>query len=637
MRRHLILAAALSAACFTATASPLASSIASVDSAQCATSSYAEPAVEEKGLNTGKSINSYTVPGSKSVNQRQQEMDALHAWLSAEATGRAKGAGISVSLSRNELHSIGDADCPECELLRGDERRLLVGVSKPVGLSADFASLRGRGFAGAFARGVLEPAGDGGFVWTTRISSQGAHALRVVFSGMDLPDDAELYVYNEAGEAFGPYTGRGMNGSGTLVSNTITGDSANVQLRYYGAPRASDLARTRFEIAEVGQIGSRFLLAQRVNATLAAEGDSKAFCSYNSPCIVNGTCNSGWAAHAATRAGVAHMLFQSGSGFYICSGGLLGNTANSNRPLFLTANHCISTTQEAGSLETFWDYSSAQCTNGNAPECDYSYATMRTTYETVLGATLLVHGTAGDYSLMDLAAVPEGTPRTFLGFNSSPVATTGGLDLFRVSHPSGAPQSFSRGDVNSTAGTCQTLSRGPFIYSTDNNGATEGGSSGSPVLNTAGQVVGQLYGACGTNLNDECDHASNRTVDGALAHYYPNVDDFLDPQGGGGGVVTHVGNIVLSRVTLNGNRTQGRATVTVRNASNQLVAGATVSGAFTGFYAGNGSAVTNASGVAVINSGTKKGSGTVNFCVNGITGTNMSYNSAANTETCDAL
>jgi hypothetical protein len=99
--------------------------------------------------------------------------------------------------------------------------------------------------------------------------------------------------------------------------------------------------------------------------------------------------------------------------------------------------------------------------------------------------------------------------------------------------------------------------------------------------------------------------------------------------------VAHVGNIVLSRVAMNGNRSRGVATVTVLNASNQPVSGATVSGQFSGFYAGGASGTTNASGVAVLDSAAKKGSGTVSFCVNGVSGTNITYNSAANTETCD--
>ncbi len=62
-----------------------------------------------------------------------------------------------------------------------------------------------------------------------------------------------------------------------------------------------------------------------------------------------------------------------------------------------------------------------------------------------------------------------------------------------------------------------------------------GGSSGSPVVNSAGEVVGQLSGCCGYNCGDVCDTASNSTVDGALAFYYDSVAPYLDPQGGGGG------------------------------------------------------------------------------------------------------
>ena len=57
------------------------------------------------------------------------------------------------------------------------------------------------------------------------------------------------------------------------------------------------------------------------------------------------------------------------------------------------------------------------------------------------------------------------------------------------------------------------------------------GSSGAPVLDSSGRVVGQLTGACGFNLNDVCDSVNNATVDGALHAYYADVEAYLDPQG----------------------------------------------------------------------------------------------------------
>jgi hypothetical protein len=49
------------------------------------------------------------------------------------------------------------------------------------------------------------------------------------------------------------------------------------------------------------------------------------------------------------------------------------------------------------------------------------------------------------------------------------------------------------------------------------------------VVNADGEVVGQLTGGCGYNINDVCDYENNWTVDGALAHYFSKVEEFLDP------------------------------------------------------------------------------------------------------------
>ena len=58
------------------------------------------------------------------------------------------------------------------------------------------------------------------------------------------------------------------------------------------------------------------------------------------------------------------------------------------------------------------------------------------------------------------------------------------------------------------------------------------------MVNSAGQIVGQLYGACGTNLGNECDSVNNSTVDGAFAAYFSEIEQFLDPGSGGGCTIT---------------------------------------------------------------------------------------------------
>ncbi|MGA1578902.1 MAG: MopE-related protein, partial [Steroidobacteraceae bacterium] len=133
-----------------------------------------------------------------------------------------------------------------------------------------------------------------------------------------------------------------------------------------------------------------------------------------------------------------------------------------------------------------------------------------------------------DHTLFELAeAAPSGAAR--LGWNAEAVASSSQL-LHRISHPGGAPQSYSSHQVDPDGFTCTGYPRGNFIYSQSVVGATEGGSSGSPVVNGSGEVVGQLFGACGSNLGNKCDTVNNRNMDGAFAAYFSQVSQYLDPQ-----------------------------------------------------------------------------------------------------------
>ncbi len=118
-----------------------------------------------------------------------------------------------------------------------------------------------------------------------------------------------------------------------------------------------------------------------------------------------------------------------------------------------------------------------------------------------------------------------------MGWTNAAVANSNGASLHRISNPNFGPQAYSQHAVDTGAGTCRGWPRGERIYSADVTGATMGGSSGSPVVNASGEVVGQLSGCCGFNCGDECDTASNSTVDGALAFYYDNVASILNPVG----------------------------------------------------------------------------------------------------------
>jgi hypothetical protein len=146
----------------------------------------------------------------------------------------------------------------------------------------------------------------------------------------------------------------------------------------------------------------------------------------------------------------------------------------------------------------------------------------------VLGSSILSSSRTGDYTLLRLGQQPpSGT--VALPWNATEVAYSNGTRLYRISHPAGAPQAYSEHAVDTSRVTCQSWPRGNWIYSSDIVGATEGGSSGSPVLNAEGEIVGQLSGGCGYNVYDSCDSVQNATVDGALASYFPAVQQFLDP------------------------------------------------------------------------------------------------------------
>lgn len=429
----------------------------------------------------------------------------VHARLLADQAAEGSDTLLEVKLSARELAELEPGVCEGCA---EEPFRLRVGLTQRVAtaVTADLAGW-----------GAMRETAHGGWVWSAAVRSEGAAGLRLRFREFRLPPDAELYLFNASGSVAGPYTGLGPLGKGEFWTNLVAGDTVSLQLRHPGPLGGAKLARPLFVLDAVGHVGSRFG---------AASAAAKAFCDYNAGCIVNLSCVDDTTAVDVARDAVAHMLFVDGEFLYACSGGLVNNTGGDGTPYFMTANHCLSTDDVAETLETFFKW-----TVGCGDECPFQWGTP-TDAANVLGATVVATNRVGDYSLLRLSgeSAPEGT--ALLGWTSKPVAFADEQRLHRVSHPAGAPQAYSEHSVDPDASTCLLWRRGPWIYSRDVVGATEGGSSGSPVVDDEGRMVGQLSGSCGFLAWLPCLSAWHATVDGAFASYFAEVSPWLAPPGG---------------------------------------------------------------------------------------------------------
>jgi len=418
------------------------------------------------------------------------EMESLHSWLSSYELGQKAAFDVEIPAERMASLKAGSTGSGP----------LLVGVSGDVGVTFNPA-VKSRVGSSLFE-------GDN-MVWSGVFRSQGATGVRLQLENVDLPEGGELYAFGRHGHAFGPYTGKHKE----FWTNTVAGEEIVLQLHLPVASKAATAGADVFTIAQLTHMGADYKFGQTLG--------TKAFCSWNDTCIQNAECSSIPSAIQPAQNAVAYLIYNVGSSAFICSGGLLNDTASSGTPYLLTANHCFSTQASATSLEAYF-----QWTVSCGSSCGSQYSPPGSVPR-VNGSTLLATSANSDFTFVELnSAAPAGS--VFLGWNTASISGAGGTPLYRLSHPKGSPQAYSEQSVNATSGVCGTIPRPRFIYSDATLGDSEGGSSGSPVLNASGEVVGQLFGACGASPSTTCD-SDDRTVDGALSETYPSIEQWLDP------------------------------------------------------------------------------------------------------------
>jgi hypothetical protein len=447
------------------------------------------------------------------AEEHLQEQAELSRQLLAEMPAKAVESVVRIPLTPEEASAVDRAPRPSIPLMIGVVKAMAPGI-EVYGLTrgrSDRQPTRGKS-------GTALPSRDGGLVWAAVVTSENAGAIRLHVEDMSLPRNVELYLYSRTGEAHGPYTAAGPNGTGEFWTATIFGPEAILQLRV-SSSAVADLGDVSFRVMEAGLITPKFAggLQEVVNAPSAPGWP----CG-NPSCLVDASCQNGIADTLGLA--VAKIEWVQGAYIYTCTGGLISDNNPSQGNFFLTANHCISKANSAKNANFYWRFATSTCNASSCPSnSGWPYQTS--------GATVSQTGRKGDYSLLHLNSSPPAGSVT-LGWTSAPVANTNGTNLYRVSNPNFGPQVYSQHRVDTSAPTCSSWPRGERIYSRDITGAIDGGSSGSPIVNASAQIVGQLSGTCGLNPSDPCASGpgeANATVDGAFAFYYSSVQPIINP------------------------------------------------------------------------------------------------------------
>jgi len=308
---------------------------------------------------------------------------------------------------------------------------------------------------------------NGDRIWKLIISSPNAKSINLNYDQFHLPEGAAFFIYNKSG-VLGSFTSSNNKSNGEFATSLLKGNT--VTLEYY-EPK-NQLGKGKIQVSSIVH-GYRDLYSK-----IKDFGSSKY-------CQVNAVCDSTiWGDEIRSV-----VMILTGSNRF-CSGALVNNVLQDGTPYVLTANHCAPSSNNI----FMFNYQSSDClSNIDGP-----------TNQTINGCTIIANNAPSDFSLVKLSNVPPSNYNVFYAGWSA--IDTPSFKSTGIHHPAGDVKKISHDDE-------QVASSGYYFDSNIdhwkvldwNSGATEGGSSGSPLFNQSHQVVGQLHGGdaeCGNNFPD---------------------------------------------------------------------------------------------------------------------------------------
>jgi lysyl endopeptidase len=340
--------------------------------------------------------------------------------------------------------------------------------------------------------------GDGSRIMRLGIESPGAVSINFTFSEFDIPTGAKLFVYDANRTHFiGSFTHENMQSHGGLAISLIFSDKIIVE--YFEPAKKVGLGKLHIDNITHGYRG----ILGGIEAERGPFGNSGS-------CNINVACPLGADWQDQIRAVTLIVV----NGNAACTGALVNNTAENGIPYYLTANHCTPNNNNYSNWIFYFNHQTANCVGNNGP-----------TNQTVTGATFRAKNAGSDFALIELNSTPPANFNVFYsGWDRNNIAS---LTSVGIHHPSGDLKKICKDEQAVTTASFGGADTWRIINW--EQGTTEPGSSGSPLFNQNGHIVGQLYGGSASCSSITSDYYGKFSTSWNGNSPATRLRDWLDP------------------------------------------------------------------------------------------------------------